>query len=88
MSNLIIRLNKIEELQKRKYPEEYAAHQKAFSAWWEEKKGKYEELKANPDSLYTPIYKTLTQTFERLWSLTKADDEYKAIQEQFPNTED
>jgi hypothetical protein len=88
MDNLLTRLKKADELQKRKYPKEYLAYQKAGADWWQETNGKFNEIQDSPETLYTPTYMALKEAHTTLWNLTRADDEYKAINDQFPDTED
>lgn len=80
MSDYVKKLEKIKQLQLRKFPNEYYAHEKAFSDWW--KSLSTRENKEDPESFRTPAYPALTKAHEALWALTYEDEEYKALKEE------
>lgn len=77
MSDYLKRLEKIEEIQRRKFPNEYNARKKAFSDWWMSLSTR--QNKEDPDSFRTDAYSALSEAHEALWSLTYIDEEYKNL---------
>jgi hypothetical protein len=70
---------KINELQLRKFPKEYAAKVKALSDWW--KSLAERENKDDPDSFRTSVYPAFVEAHETLWNLTYQDEEYKTLKD-------
>jgi len=77
MSDYLKKLEKIEELQRRKFPNEYNSRKKAFADWWTSLSTR--QNKDDPESFRTSFYPAFKEAHEALWALTYEDEEYKAL---------